>query len=166
VEGTAPYKVRVYDATNNKILVQTQPKTNRLILNANKLILGKMYYVVERPIEYGFRAYSKKTPFGFSFLAPQLTSPEKNAALDARMLLRNENTIFFTWTKTNYTASYEFEISSDENFQNLYLKKELKDNFHTLVAPPAGTYFWRVRSNASGMFSSFSEVRTLKISSN
>jgi len=67
--------------------------------------------------------------------------------------------IFFTWTRTNFTEGYEFELSVDEGFGTVLFKKSVTDNFLAMVNPPAGEYFWRVRAFSQTHSSRFSDSR-------
>ena len=122
-----------------------------------------MSFKVEQTTKNGFKAISKEYPFSFEYLPPTLTSPEKNKTISLQSFKGSQKKIFFTWSKTNYAQSYEFQYSEDEDFGDIIITKKLKDNFFVLTNPQEGTFYWRVKSIAEETASAFSESNKLII---
>ncbi|MBI2605157.1 MAG: hypothetical protein HYW49_03650 [Deltaproteobacteria bacterium] len=161
----APYRVTVFDAKTRK------PETS-LEIDSEKAVYGKgvprfsrMYYVVEQNAGKGFTAVSKEEGFGMDFLPPLQTAPAKNASILLESLAGNPKKIFFTWTKTAFTQTYDFELSSDPKFGKPEIRVEkIKDNFLIVTSPKAGQYQWRVRGRGQDVMSAFGEASAFTIS--
>lgn len=154
----APYRVTVFDAKTRK------PETS-LEIDSEKAVYGKgvprfsrMYYVVEQNAGNGFTAVSREEGFGLDFLSPLPTVPARNAAIPLSSLTGSPKKIFFTWTKTAFTQTYDFELSSDPKFGKPDIRVEkIKDNFLIVTSPKVGSYQWRVRARGQDVMSAFSE---------
>lgn len=85
---------------------------------------------------------------------PSLISPVNN-------LLNLSRTIEFKWNVVNEADSYEFQISTSEDFINQIIEKtNLASTTYSISGLMYSTnYYWRVRSEKSGIQSDWSEVR-------
>jgi hypothetical protein len=159
IEGEGPYRVTVRDQQSGRTLLNAAARSNKLLLNPNKLVLRPMEYTVERKLEYGFRAYSPKSQFGFEYASPNLTAPSDKAVLANK----SQEPVILTWSKTNYTEAYDLEIGQDSTFKSVVMSRRLSDNFFSWVSPPDGKYLWRVRSVRSQTVSQFSSARSFTV---
>lgn len=163
-EAGTPYAVTIKDLKSNTILANAKSTTNQYVFSKNKIIFDKkMAFKVEQITKNGFRAVSKEYPFSFEYLPPALTSPEKNKTISLESFKGSQKKIFFTWGKTNYAQSYEFQYSEDEKFEDIIITKKLKDNFFVLTNPQEGTFYWRVKAIAEETASAYSESNKLII---
>lgn len=164
VEGLGPYKVKVMVPSQKKVVLQKEMSKTRLLLSGTKVQKGKWNYIIQRSLRKGFIARSKVGSFGFEFLAPKLVAPAESKIFDKNSLSKTLDNIFFTWTKTNYTDAYQFELASDPEFRSILTKHRGKDNVKALEAPADGKYYWRVRSISGEIVSPPSKARSLRIS--
>lgn len=145
IDGYGNYTVRVRTTSGQQVLHKSTPKTV-LTITGKQVQQGKFEYYVERSVKNGFIAKSNVLTFGFEFLPPEPVSPAQNTKFDKSTLEKTVNNIFFTWSKTNFTEMYDFEIASDPSFSTIVGSYRIKDNVKSVQAPPDGQYFWRVRS--------------------
>ncbi len=160
-----PYRVTVFDEKTRKLETSLEIDTEKAIYGKGTPLFSRMYYVVEQNAGKGFTAVSKEEGFGLDFLPPLLTAPAKDAAILLASLTGNPKKIFFTWTKTAFTQTYDFELSSDPKFgkPEMHVEK-IKDNFLIMTSPKAGKYQWRVRGRGQDVMSAFSEASAFMIS--
>jgi len=88
--------------------------------------------------------------FRFDFLPPVLALPKNRSIIGKNELARLKGKILMTWRKTNFTESYQLEISNNPKFSPSVVKTSTKENFFLWKKPPQGKFYWRVRSRAKG----------------
>ena len=153
------YIVRIAkSATSKKALLEKTVENALYVFNKDKIFTGKVFYSVRSILSSGFIVRSDVQPFIFSFLPPQLVIPEYGAVVS-----RSEMSTLVTWQKTNFTESYEIEVATDKEFNNVVLKKKIVENFFVLDLPPPGKYYWHVRSMSKKTSSPFSNTNELNV---
>ncbi len=158
------YVVRIYRLEDNHLLLQKEVHSSQLLVNSTQLTFGKkLYYTVQKDLGNKYFSVSGKQIFGFEFLSPKLKLPAPNMQFTKEVLIKHNQTVFFTWGKTNYTTDYEFELALDNGFASPLLKRILKTNLQTATALSPGTYYWRVRSLSKGRPSAYSETRNFQV---
>jgi hypothetical protein len=151
------YRIIFLSSPNSKTpILQRTLKATEFIFNKDKIFSGQIYYRVTTALESGFVAHSGLQKFSFSFLPPVQVIPENNQVISLISLIQEGYRVLFTWQKTNFTEGYELEIANDASFKQIYLKKNSKENYFILKKPPAGKYWWRVRSFSKGLSSPMS----------
>jgi hypothetical protein len=141
-----------------------QEKTQGTAVSLSKAgMRQKMFYRVTAVLPSGFVAASPTETFIFDYLPPLLTQPGANARFTRLTLRAQNNSVLFTWQMTNFTTEYVFEVATDAQFQRMVFEQAMKENFFAMQAPPAGTYYWRVRSRGQGVESSPSETQSFTI---
>ena len=124
----------------------------------NQILSGVQYYKIQARLDNGYIIQSPVQKLNFQFLPPTPVTPLTGQILSKRLLQNEEqNRILFAWQKTNFTTAYEIEVSADEQFQTILLKKVVPQNYFAFPNPKAGQYFWRVRSIAKDVASQMSE---------
>ncbi len=155
--GAIDYKVWLSaTADANKPLLEKIVKSNNCLFNKDKVYAGHFFYRVFARLKDGRMANSTVEKFSFKFLPPLLTIPKDNAEVILKAAGVSKDRILLTWKKTNFTQQYEIEISSDNQFRVISIKKTLKENYFILIAPKPGFYWWRVRGYTTELSSSFS----------
>jgi hypothetical protein len=153
------FKVSVYLQQTRKLVFEIETNKTSIVYGKGSIPIRKQYFLVEQTTPEGFILYSKEQPFGFNFYPPSLTTPLNDEVLSLEKLGLVQKSIYFTWTKTNYTQYYEFEISSDPDFKKIEVSKIVRDNFYLYDAPRLGEFYWRVRSVSEDQKSSYSTPR-------
>ena len=158
------YGVSVYkDEQGKEQIFNKTVETNQYVLNKERIYTGAIYYRISASLESGFLAISTLAPFRFDFLPPSLVLPMDRAALSRANLAKEGNRILLTWQKTNFTKTYEIQVARDRGFRDVLVSNKTVENFFVIDTPPAGTYFWRVRSVADGTASPPSSAYELVI---
>jgi hypothetical protein len=125
-----------------------------------KIIQGRIPYQVSTQLPSGFKVTSKPSVFVFSFLSPPLVTPTDGTRVSLSHLdsnLRKEG-MLFTWQRTSFTGSYDFQVSADPNFARGVVNKPVRDNFAVVRGFKPGTYYWRVRSVGEGATSAYGKA--------
>ncbi|TGK48400.1 FecR domain-containing protein [Leptospira bouyouniensis] len=79
---------------------------------------------------------------------PELLEPNKGKVI-AEELTKSQ--LFFSWKDDKDFDSYQWELSSDSNFNSILQSEKLKNNFFKLSnGLKIGTYFWRVKGKSNG----------------
>ncbi|MGZ3687062.1 MAG: hypothetical protein ACXWPM_03790 [Bdellovibrionota bacterium] len=151
------------NAKATKALLEKDLKTSEYSLNKGKLFTGTIYYRVTTKHSTGFIVSSGPQRFMFNFLPPILVVPEDKISYTKKQLRRDDNSILFTWQKTNFTDLYELEIGLDPDFKQSWVKRTVKENYFVLKAPQPGKYFWHVRSFSKDFPSGFSKANGFEI---
>ncbi len=146
-----------------KVLMLKEVAETAYRFNKDKIFTGQIFYRVLASHPAGFTVTSPPEKFAFNFLPPMLVVPEDKTVLSSEALKRDDDTILFTWQKTNFTEKYEFQIGLDVEFKTVYIKLVVKENFFVLKAPKPGKYWWRVKSMSKATASSFSRSHSLEI---
>lgn len=70
----------------------------------------------------------------------------------------------FSWNSVPEAKLYLFEIASDANFSNIIYSRETKNTFASYTALQEGysTYYWRVRTNNGGNYSTVNNSRSFQ----
>jgi hypothetical protein len=153
VEKAQGYSVKVYkDPKGRDLIYEKEVANESTTLRNDNLLKNKQYYQVFANLPGGFVATSKVGSVGFDFLPPTLAFPRDRSLFNIASLQQQNNQILFTWRKTNFTVSYEFEISNSPRFDRVLVKATPSANFTVLRTKLAkGTYYWRVRSIGRGV---------------
>ncbi|OFZ53628.1 MAG: hypothetical protein A2428_15115 [Bdellovibrionales bacterium RIFOXYC1_FULL_54_43] len=152
--GIREYRIEIAKTTGGKPDLVDETENPSFTLVREKIInSGRIFYRVSAELENGFIAVSETNPFIFDFLPPILTLPKDDARVAPAAEAPGGGNILLTWQHTNFTDSYELEIAKDENFDQIHEKITRKQNFLSLKRPPAGQYWWRVRSLSKNLSS-------------
>jgi hypothetical protein len=164
VQGASGYRVEIRTAADAKAPVLDKAVSeNRYIFNKDRVYTGNIYYRVLAVMSDGFMMRSKLQPFTFVFLAPAPVIPLDGSIIGPPKLKAEGDSVLFTWQKTNFTEAYELEVARDPQFKNLVQKLKLPENFYANEHPEAGVYYWRVKSLARNLWSSFSKVSKVTV---
>ncbi|MBI3557600.1 MAG: hypothetical protein HY074_15170 [Deltaproteobacteria bacterium] len=167
MDGTSAYFVRVFKPGDKTPIFEKETLAPELLLPPEyaRFEQGVLKYSVEKLVFNGFLASSGLQQITITPVPPLLTSPAAELRFDKEKLIQNNNLLFFTWTKTNYTSDYEFELAAEAKFTKPLLVAHPRDNYFSVNAPAPGRYFWRVRSEVNGSWSEFSPSRAFKVDS-
>lgn len=157
--GVAKYRVELAKAPGGTPVLVREVEGKSISLNKDKVFTGEVYYQVSALVENGFRVLSPVSLFRFTFLPPVLTFPKDSAAIQSA----NRGKVLLTWQKTNFTEQYELEIALDPGFSRIHTRKVMQDNFFFMMNPPAGEYYWRVRSLGARVSSGMSAPRKFSV---
>ncbi|MBI3543757.1 MAG: hypothetical protein HY075_10840, partial [Deltaproteobacteria bacterium] len=133
LEGPGAYLVRVYYGSATTPVFRRETVEPELKLAPKDAAIEKSgySYTVEKLLPDGFLVSSARQKLAFELVAPSLTSPAAGAELDRRKLVETNGLIFFTWSKTNFTPEYEFELDVSPSFAKPLLHLLVRDNFHS-----------------------------------
>ena len=165
MDGTSAYFVRVFQPGKSKPIFEKETLAPELQLPPAyaQFKAGMLKYTVEKLVYNGFLASSGLQQISIQAVPPLLTSPAAGFKLDRELLVTINNHLFFTWTKTNYTTAYQFELALEKAFSKVLLTANPKDNYFSLNAPAPGLYFWRVRSSVNGAWTPYSPPRSFTV---
>jgi hypothetical protein len=155
------YRISIYrpDQLKKPVVVQ-EVSEPRYTLKQSKSLIGKLNYRVTSPLENGFIASSRMSTFEFKFLPPKLQEPKNGMIRPYQETLGNSEgqiaSQVLTWEKTNFTESYEIQISTSDQFDINTQVFESEQNFLAVPLKSRGTYVWRVRSIGKNLKSPFS----------
>lgn len=128
--------------------------------NKDKLFASPVFYRVQARVD-SWVLTSETKKFLFNFLPPILVVPEDRSTVSPEAGV--ENTILFTWQKTNFTEGYELELAADPKFKKMIEKKVLKENYHVLPMPKPGVYYWRARAFSKTVSSSYGKANEFTV---
>lgn len=149
VEGATQYRVKVTNASGTQLLNQTTTEA-KFDFPKSKVYSEPIFYQILSPMPSGFVAASARQEFLFNFLSPQLTLPKSGSTVSvAKAFTGKRSGVLFTWQRTSFTLSYDFEIAADPGFNQILKKVNLKENFVVFRNLKPGAYYWRVRSLSS-----------------
>lgn len=100
---------------------------------------------------------------GFTILAPMAvprpTTPEDGA-------VQAPGRPWLAWSQTTGASSYHLQLARDPEFSDVLIDigHVVNNNYRPVDELPAGHYYWRVASNATGIKSAFSAPRRLTLS--
>ncbi|OFZ20473.1 MAG: hypothetical protein A2X94_10695 [Bdellovibrionales bacterium GWB1_55_8] len=158
--GLKKYRVELSKGPGKRPLMVRESDQPSLSLNRDKVFSGEIYYRVSGETAQGFQVHSPLVPFRFSFLPPVLTLPNDGK----RFVSKTERAkVLLTWQKTNFTENYEIEIARDSEFQQVHFRAVKQENFHILTNPPAGDFYWRVRSISGKVMSPMSAAQRFSV---
>lgn len=158
------YKVKIMtSAKSGKMVAQKTVEGSEFQLNRGKLLSKAYYYQVSTKTENGFEVISDIVPMQFSFLPPRPVYPSSDHEISVAHP-ESRKPLLFTWTKTNFTDGYVFELSKDPGFNQISFHKQTSENFISLKLPKSGAYYWRVQSLGQGSIQSKkSEIRKFEV---
>jgi len=149
--GAQQYKVKIESASGSTLLEQSVTGT-KFDFPPNKIYSEPIVYQIQAPLPSGYTAVSPKHRFLFNFVSPVLTLPRNGIAVSAARTFGGKKAgMLFTWQRTNYTRSYDFELSVDPAFGSILKTVNLKQNFVVFKNLKPGTYYWRVRAVGTDM---------------
>ncbi len=162
---TKEYQVSFFHKVGDEVpFLIRNTKGTALRIGKEKIFAGKLYYVVATDAGNGFRAISERTPFQFSFVPPVAVVPQPGEVLTKEKLANSNGEIVFTWERTNFTKKYEIEISRSKDFiRERSIRQTTEDNFAVVRSLNSGLYYWRIRSLADDLSSSYSEAQSFRI---
>lgn len=152
VDGAKNLRVQVTEA--GKRVVDRKVSGTRYLIPKGALSSTNFTYQIRAEFESGYQAISKIEKFAFQFNPPTLALPKNNASVSLRdPEVVKQKGILFSWQRTTFTESYEFEIALDAQFQRIFKKMTLKehDNFMVFRNLKPATYWWRVKSVSTEM---------------
>ncbi len=149
--------------TSKKSLFEKTVEDPEFIFNKDKILTEQIYYKVTSILDNGFIVSSPIEPLTFNYLPPTLVLPTNNSLIKMKSIQKNSNRILLTWQKTNFTPTYEVEVSRDAGFTQIAIKRTLKDNYFILTHPPHGVYWWRVRSISKDISSPMSSPYSFSV---
>lgn len=145
--GAQQYKVKVMNSTGTTTLLEQTVSGTRFDFPKNKIYSEPIAYQIQAPLPNGYTAVSAPRSFLFNFVSPVLKLPKNGTGVSAAKTFGAKRPgMLFTWQRTNYTRSYQFELSTDPAFGTILKTVNLKQNFVVFKNLGAGTYYWRVRS--------------------
>lgn len=146
------YSIRISNSAR-KLLIEKNVDGEQYSFNKKRVYLEELYYVVTAKLKEGFVVHSKEEKFFFNFKSPRPTYPFSQATVSASAKAKGQQQagVLFTWQKTNFTESYEFEIASDADFTSDIIRKVTPANFIVMKDLKPGRYFWRVFSVSNGL---------------
>jgi len=159
------YRVKIMtSAKGGKVVAQKSVSAPEFQLNRGKLLSKAYYYQVSTKTENGFEVVSDVVPVQFSFLPPKPVYPQAGHEVSLANPA-SKKALLFTWTKTNFTENYVFELSRDPGFAQIAFQKQTPENFLSLKTPSTqGAYYWRVKSIGQGNIQSdTSDTRKFEI---
>lgn len=158
------YSIEIFQSKDDQVPIMTKKTSaTKFTIDRKTVLAGTIYYRIKASLPSGFTVYSARSAFSFDFLPPMLVLPKNKAVLTSTDIKNENNKILFTWQKTNFTESYEIEISTNSAFTSSITKQRTKENFILLPAFPKGSYWWRVRSVASTTISRPSPIFELTL---
>lgn len=162
--GASSYHITVQTGEDAK-----SPKLEREVASPNflfsrgKIFAGQFFYQIKTALPSGFVARSVLKPFIFTFMAPSPVVPANKAVITEQALEEENDSVLMTWEKTNFTDWYELQIATDPQFESLVSTRRHRENFYIFKSPPAGHFYWRVRSSSKNLISAFSSAFELQI---
>ncbi len=153
VPGVENYRVLVQDRAG-KSLVNESVKGTKYAFPKGKVYTDPISYQIHADFPNGYAATSKKENFLFNFNSPAQTLPANGAVVsisDPEVV--KQKGILFSWQRTTFTESYEFEVASDAEFKSILKRVPVKqaDNFLIFKNLKPADYFWRVRAVTGAM---------------
>jgi hypothetical protein len=155
VPGAKEYLVRIYDEKDSILEKKTVDKT-QFIFELSSLEHSHCSYQITSVAENGQTAESSRTRVDLIFSAPSLTNPPDG-------FLSQSKVIILTWSLTSLTESYQLQVSRDPEFQKIALDQNTQHNFQHFQSELSGVYYWRTKSLAAGVQSSWSATRVFEI---
>lgn len=153
IEGVEKYQVTVNDRAGKSLVNETVSET-KYAFPKGKIYIDPITYQIRTGFPNGYAAVSKKENFHFNFYPPTPTLPadgESISVLDPEVV--KQKGILFSWQRTTFTESYEFEIAADAEFKKVLRRVPVKqsDNFLVFRNLKPADYWWRVRAVAGTM---------------
>lgn len=144
------YKVKILSSQKgDRVIAQKNVDGPEFQLNRGKLLSKAYYYQVSTKTPNGFEVVSDIVPVQFNFLPPRQVYPQPDHFISMASA-EAKKAVLFTWTKTNFTQNYVFELSKDPGFKTVAFQKQTPENFLSIKVPSQGTYYWRVQSVGQG----------------
>ena len=100
--------------------------------------------------------------FGKIIIKTSLSSGKSPSEIAFLELDKPSQLISFKWNKVDEIQQYQFEISSDPNFKEIIMTRNLEVNTFSTSLPKIGKYYWRVK-NKKGSTSEFSNPVSVEI---
>lgn len=153
IAGVEKYHVLVADRAG-KVLVDETTAGSTYAFPKGKIYTDPITYQIRAEFPNGYAANSKKENFLFNFNPPTPTLPVDGQSIsvsDPEVI--KQNGVLFSWQRTTFTESYEFEISADSEFSKILKRVPVKqaDNFLVFRNLKPATYWWRVRAISGAM---------------
>jgi hypothetical protein len=151
IEGIAKYRVVVMGKGSARAVDEVVSGTS-YSMPKEKISTDALTYQIRADFPGGYSAVSKRESFLFNFLSPALTLPKDGEAVSlADPEIVKQKGVFFSWQRTTFTQTYEFEIAFDAQFTNVmkHVSVRAQDNFLVFRNLKPRDYWWRVRA-ASG----------------
>lgn len=148
IEGIEKYQVTVM-SSDRKMLQDSMVTGLSYAFPKGKVYTNPISYQIRASFPTGYTAVSKKETFVFNFNSPTQTFPvdgQSLSILDPEIV--KQKGILFSWQRTTFTESYEFEIAADSEFKNIFKRVPVKqsDNFLIIRNLKPAHYWWRVRA--------------------
>jgi hypothetical protein len=148
LEGIEKYHVVVQNKSGQKVVDETVSGT-KYALAKGKMPVDALNYQIRAEYPNGYAVMSKKESFLFNFASPVQTLPKDGESISlADPEVVKQKGVLFSWQRTTFTESYEFEIAYDAEFKNIMKRLTVKqqDNFLIFRNLKAREYWWRVRA--------------------
>ncbi|MFL5785146.1 MAG: hypothetical protein ACJ76H_11080, partial [Bacteriovoracaceae bacterium] len=139
-----PVELSWSSAFNADIEVKTPTKTVDLFTNTNSISF--------EPVEVGIHKWRVRAYDQFSrysewsewkeFTIVDMSGEKTGEGVQRIKLNRPDQEVTFGW---NGRGNNVFELSSDKDFQNVIVKKDVNGSETKLSVPKTGTYYWRSR---------------------
>ena len=162
-DHTESYNLQIATDQNFSEIVLDTLHTN--IVVSYSLLGGQKYYWKVRGVNYAsipdssgyillYGPFSETRAFSTKLNAVTLNSPQNNEEV-------NFSAVNFTWTSLQNSSSYDFQIATDQNFQNIYFQEEGIGSLSKSVNgfTPNQQYYWRVRGKNSLTIGDWSQTR-------
>lgn len=123
----------------------------------DEIVASPVVSGTERPIEKIYVIITKIGSNDSIPNAPTLISPVDNAE-------NISHSTPFTWGIVPEAKLYLFEVATDSDFTNIVYSRETKNTSatYTGLKESYSTYFWRVRTNNGGKYSTFDNSRSFQ----
>lgn len=160
-EAKSPFvstTIDLFDAQGNKIDEVSVQGTSYFIPLQR---FADYFWQVRSMDEEGVEFTSERFGFSLRYIVRNKLYPQKGVELQ---LDRPNQNVKFEWASHESSVRYLYELSSDSDFTNILLVREVVGNKLELSFPQLGTYFWRTKIiRADGQFS-FSEPVKVQVS--
>jgi hypothetical protein len=145
-EGSEQYRLTVKNRAGRSIVDQAVTGTS-FAFPKGKIYSEPLTYSVRAEYPNGYTAVSKQETFMFNFNSPTLTLPENGAMVSlGDPSIGKKGGVIFTWERTTFTQSYDFEIAADAQFTRILKRVSNKENFLVFRGLKPAEYWWRVRA--------------------
>ncbi len=156
------YLVQIYKPGNDATpWIEEKIKTTSWQRHFPYPFFGMLNVKVSTVTEKGFMVMAQPTVAKFEFASPIVVEPGPVVTLTANKIRQSGLKILCTWSLTDFTTAYEFDMATDPKFEKVVMKKNIKDNFFIITKISNGKYWWRVRSVGKGIKSEYTEPRII-----
>lgn len=131
-----------YTVTLSKNNISKKYETENTNYNLNLLEPGEYLWEVTGLTPSGISTNTIKGKIILKMPLKISQTPAEGAVIE---LEKPDQLVSFKWDKVSENSNYQFELSSDSNFQKIIYDKSLETNIISTALAKTGRYFWRVK---------------------